>query len=97
MDDPIADRHTGLVFEVGAVDHVRDTVREGSTRLGPLYEFTGGRPGVIGRGGTDNQTEMACTQGRFVDLRPRSGLTDASNRLRLADVVDLADECRMGR
>ncbi len=62
VDDPIADRHTGLVFEVGAVDHVRDTVREGSTRLGPLYEFTGGRPGVIGRGGTDNQTEMACTQ-----------------------------------
>ncbi|CDP89513.1 hypothetical protein BN975_05369 [Mycolicibacterium farcinogenes] len=59
----------------------------------PFHPLRHRRPGLTGSLGAHDQTEMACPDQIFVDIRIRRSPLDPADRCRLADVVDLADHC----
>ena len=90
--EPGAECDTAVGVFGGLIGHQVDVRRLVATGGQPAHPFGDGRPALLCRPGSHDQTEMPCPDQAFVDLGVGRRPPDAAHRRRLADVVDLADE-----
>ncbi|CFS07173.1 Uncharacterised protein [Mycobacterium tuberculosis] len=92
MRDPGAESHTAIGVFGRLIGHQVDVFRFGAVAGDPAHPVGHGRPALLCRSGSHDETEMPCPDETFVDLGVGRGPPDAAYRRRLADVVDLTDE-----